>query len=145
MISIEGEVPWIGSAGKTRAGCLHLPAGTQHTKGKTLFPKWKPPAVRKPSTSTQHTRSSSAGLHPTPEGTGQWGPPLHRAYPHAGLGAGPSPALAQSHLLVSALRTSQNNRVGRSLHTVCSRSSSRDAPQLCGPKRSKPPLFKMFL
>lgn len=32
-------------------------------------------AVRKPSTNIQHTRSISAGLHPTPEGTGQWGPP----------------------------------------------------------------------
>lgn len=65
--------------------------------------------------------------------------------PNAGLGAGPSPALAQSHLSVSAPRTSQNNRAGRSLHTACSRSSSRDAPQLCGPKCSKPPVFKMFL
>lgn len=146
MISIEGEVPWIGSVGKKRAGCLHLPAGTQHTKGKTLFPKQKPPGGCEEAQPRTHSTAGPVllGSIPPQREQGSEDPPA-RGIPNAGLGAGPSPALAQSHLLVSAPRTSQNNRAGRSLHTACSRSSSRDAPQLCGPKCSKPPVFKMFL
>lgn len=145
MIFIEGEVPWIGSVGKKRAGCLHLPAGTRHTKGKTLFPKQKPPGGCE---EAQHEHTAHqvqfcwAPSHP--RGNRAVRTPLCWAYPMQGWGQAPHQPWLSPISWYQPRGTSQNNRAGRSLHVACSRSSSRDAPQLCGPKCSKPPVFKMF-
>lgn len=90
MIFIEGEVPWIGSVGKKRAGCLHLPAGTRHTKGKTLFPKQKPPGGCE---EAQHEHTAHqvqfcwAPSHP--RGNRAVRTPLCWAYPMQGWGQAP--------------------------------------------------------